>query len=136
MSTQKSAIVALSFLPPDIQSVMKAHGFTPWKIESTGSLRLVVSDEASIEKKTEMVTSLRRALKDYGLDLHRVLGESAISGGVDRSCLIVKRGASGAVLPLFKDNGEPYPELPGEDTGFLAHDRGSNGDERSAGRAR
>ena len=94
---------------------MAACGFSALSIEPTGSLRLSIRDGVSVEKKAEFITTMRRVLRDYGLDLHRSLSEISARNGDDKSCLIVKRNGVGEVVPLFQDSGEPFPELPGAD---------------------
>lgn len=102
--------VAMSFLPPSILSVMKAHGFKPLRIEESGSMRLAISNTMPLERKAAAVLGLKTELKSYGLDLSRSFIQPGSS--MDESCLVVKRGAMCEVSPLFEQTGELCPEIP------------------------
>lgn len=102
--------VAMSFLPPSILEVMKAHGFRPLRIEDSGSLRLSISNSTPLEKKAAAVIALRKELKSYGLDLTRTFLQPGSS--FDESCLVSKRGSMGQTVALFEQTGELCPEMP------------------------
>lgn len=108
---------AATFLPYAVNSALERYGFQMLRIEASGALRLSISNQIPIEKKADCVTSLRRVLREYGLDLMRGLGASSARSAVDTSCLMVKRDASGNILPLFQPSGEPPAELAGDELG-------------------
>lgn len=108
---QKPLLVALSFLPPGVVNVLQANGFAPLRIEPSGALRLTISNELPVEKKSNAVLALKKTLKEYGLDLTRAIGGVSSNSAADESCLVVKRDLAGTVAPLFKESGQPYPEL-------------------------
>lgn len=117
---KKPLLVAMSFLPPAIQAAMRESGFSPVRIEESGALRLSISNEIPVEKKSSAVAALRRVLLDYGLDLSRTMGDVSSGSPRDESCLVVKRDAGGDMFPLFRMSGEPYPDMPSAPAECLA----------------
>lgn len=104
----------MSFLPPDIILACENLGIEPVNIESTGALRFRIDNSMSISRKTACISSFKKALKEYGLDLSRSVTD--MTPEWDMSLLMIKRDADGYTIPLFQKNGKPHPE-PSHPTG-------------------
>lgn len=107
---QTAAQCALSYLPPDIISVLEQFDIEPVDVEASGALRLRISNSISLADKSIAIKSFRDVLQEYGLGLWRsVVGVSSQSAW-DDSLLMIKRNDQGLFMPLFDLKGVPYAE--------------------------